>query len=295
MSLKYVDGAGHVRLALECDASRFLQAVELARDAIIATRLWQPQVAIVLGSGLGELAGCVQHASVVPYRSIPYFPQTSAAGHEGKLILGYLAGLPIILMQGRSHRYEGYSNSEVSFPVHCMQALGAHTLITTNAAGGLNTRFQTGDLMVLDSHIDFLWPRRMFHQSPSAGNGVRGRNPYDHELINRVKAIARQRDISLHQGCYLGTLGPTYETRSEYRMFRQTGADAVGMSTIPEVLAARDLAMRVLAFSVITPVASTDAPVSTTHAEVVDSGTAAGPKLLKIIQQLLEEMSGQPD
>ncbi len=282
------------RLPHERDEAGWEQAVERVRDAIITRRLFQPQIALILGSGLGDLADRVEHAVQIPYDSLPHFPCTFAAGHRGQLVLGYLAGLPVVIMQGRSHRYEGFSNLEISFPVLCMRALGAHTLITTNAAGGLNARFQTGDLMVLDSHLDFLWTRRQ----PTLGRShpaPPGPNPYDFTLIAQVKSIARRHDIQLHQGCYLATLGPTYETRSEYRWFRQTGADAVGMSTVPEVLAAQATGMRVLAFSVITNVASTDIPVSTTHQEVIDSGHLAGPRLMAVIEDLLGDMAGQPD
>lgn len=212
------------------------------------------------------------------------------------MICGYLAGLPVVLLQGRAHRYEGISNCQASFPVRCARALGADILITTNAAGGLNPRFQTGDLMVLDSHLDFLWPRGQFESDCQPTQiAPRRTPPYDWNLLTRAKELARRENITLHQGCYLATLGPTYETRSEYRMFRWAGADAVGMSTLPEVLAAQELSMRVLAFSVITNVASTDIPQTTTHAEVVDVGLAVGPKLLSIVSGLLEDLSGQPD
>lgn len=170
-------------------------------------------------------------------------------------------------------------------------------LITTNAAGGLNTRYTAGDLMVIDSHIDFLWVRGQwgvrdgFEQvAPSATNTV-----YAWDLIQHAKSIARRLNITLHQGCYLATLGPTYETRSEYRMFRWAGADAVGMSTIPEVLVAHKRGMQVLAVSVITNVASTDIPQTTTHEDVVALGNAAGPRLMKIIEAMLNERAGQPD
>jgi purine-nucleoside phosphorylase len=279
---------------IDLDSQSFRRAVETARDAITAVRLWQPEVAIVLGSGLGRLAELVSHSTSIPYTDIPNFPRTHAAGHLGRLILGYLSGMPVVLMQGRSHRYEGFANVDLAFPIHCMRALGAKTLMTTNAAGGLNPRFQAGDLMVLDSHIDFLWQRGLFGK-PECAPAMRGVSPYDYDLLAQAKKVARKLDIPLHQGCYLATLGPTYETRSEYRMFRRTGADAVGMSTIPEVLAARDLGMATLAFSVITNVASTDMPVTTTHEEVVDTGNSTGPQLMKIIQRILEQLSGQPD
>ncbi len=272
----------------------FQAAVSRARDCVQACRFWQPQVAIVLGSGLGLLASHVQHASTIDYDHIPFFPPTTASGHAGKLVLGYLGGMPVVIMQGRGHRYEGLADHQISFPIHCLHALGAKTLITTNAAGGLNARYRRGDLMLIDEHINFLWPRGQVERLPGT-QPAHCASPYDLQLMQRAHRIARRLDIDLRQGCYLATLGPTYETRSEYRFFRLLGADAVGMSTVPEVLAARDLGMRVLAASIITNVASTDTPLSTSHAEVVDTGQQAGPRLLQIITQLLEDMAGQPD
>lgn len=272
------------------------QRVDEAVTHITRKRLWQPSVAIVLGSGLGELVERVDHRESIPYGEIPHFCPTYASGHAGQLVTGYLSGVPVVLLQGRAHRYEGLSNHQASFPTECMHALGAHLLITTNAAGGLNTRFCAGDLMVIDSHIDFLWARSLWGTPNCLDQIAPARTPvYAWDLIQSAKSMARKQDITLHQGCYLATLGPTYETRSEYRMFRWTGADAVGMSTIPEVLVAQKRGMQVLAFSVITNVASTDAPQPTTHEEVVALGNAAGPRLMKIIEAMLNERAGQPD
>lgn len=272
------------------------EAVRQACKTVQQQKLLRPRVAIVLGSGLGELARQVVHSHSIAYRDIPGFPITHAAGHAGRLILGYLSGVPVVLMQGRSHRYEGRCVAEVQFPVRVMRALGAEMFIATNAAGGLNPRFEVGDLMVLDSHIDMLWPRgQPFGNRAFDPSLPRRDNPYTPGLVRKARAIARQQNTVLHQGCYLGTLGPTYETRSEYRFFRWAGADAVGMSTISEVLVARDLGMQVLAFSVITNVASVDVPSATSHDEVVQYGVTAGPRLMGIVQQYLEELSGQPD
>ncbi len=270
----------------------FADKVDSAREAIHKIRIHQPAVAIILGSGLGGLVDDIQHPSSVPYTEIPGFPQTAAAGHAGKLILGFLGGLPVVVMQGRAHRYEGWPSQAVEFPVHCMHALGAETLIVTNAAGGLNPRYRAGDLMAIDGHIDMLWYRQMIHpqQRHTRNDGI-----YDREAIEHCKHFARLDNTVLHQGAYLGTLGPTYETRNEYRAFRELGADAVGMSTLPEVKAASELGMSVVGFSVITNVASTDVPQSTTHEEVVDCGNAAGPKLLRIVTNLLHMWAGEPD
>jgi len=264
-------------------------------------RLWQPAVTIVLGSGLGPLADGIEHASRLAYGDIPHFCPTRADGHAGQVVMGYCGGMPVVLLQGRAHRYEGIGNAQACYPIACMQALGSSVLITTNAAGGLNPRYRAGDLMVIDSHIDFLWARgdweRGDREQSHAGPAWSPTRipPYDHHLRERAKRVARRKNIAIHQGCYLATLGPTYETRSEYRMFGLLGADAVGMSTVPEVLCAQRLGMQTLAFSVITNVASTDVPQSTTHTEVIAAGRAAGPQLLHIIEGVLQELSGQPD
>lgn len=283
-----------------CMSDEFESRVVACRDFVLSRRLLQPRVALILGSGLGSLVDHVSHPTCIPYAQLPHFSTTHAEGHAGQLVLGFLAGVPIVLMQGRAHRYEGLANWQAAFPVHCMHALGADTLITTNAAGGLNVRFQTGDLMAIDSHIDLLWPRGMFCNQRMLREELGGFQPsrtpvYDRRLLAQASQAACRRGLRLHQGCYLSTLGPTYETRSEYRMFRWTGADAVGMSTVPEVLAAQTLGMRTLAFSVITNVASTDTPQSTSHAEVVDSGIEAGPRLLTIVEDILQDLAGQPD
>ena len=282
--------------------------VENTCKAIFARRIHQPKVAIILGSGLGELAKHVEHAESIDYAELPCFPRTHASGHAGKLITGYLAGMPVTLMQGRSHRYEGFTDTDLALPIHCFHRIGARTLIVTNAAGGLNTRFRVGELMLIDQHIDLLWTtphaRTIGHRAYTLHSHLNlskhsvplhGSSPYDYDLMDRARRVARREDIELHQGTYLSTLGPTYETRSEYRMFRSFGADAVGMSTVPEVVAARQLEMRVLAFSVITNVASADLPSATSHKEVMDVGNLAGPRLMKIVCGVLGDLAGQPD
>ncbi len=291
-------------------AANYQQRLSETLACLQRHRLWQPTVAIVLGSGLGPLADGVAHASRLAYDDIPHFCPTRAEGHAGQVVMGYLGGMPVVLLQGRAHRYEGIGTAQACYPIACMQALGASVLITTNAAGGLNPRYRAGDLMVIDSHIDFLWARgdrergdaqqsdtlqNDWEQHVGSGWCPTRIPPYDQQLRERAKQIARRNNLAIHQGCYLATLGPTYETRSEYRMFGLLGADAVGMSTVPEVLCAQRLRMQTLAFSVITNVASTDVPQSTTHAEVVAAGRAAGPQLMLIIEGLLQELAGQPD
>lgn len=288
--MKFSAGQSQPWSPVSCET--FQRNVLNVRDAVLETRIHQPTVGLILGSGLGGLASQIAHCTNIPYAQLPGFPQTAAAGHAGQLCLGFLGGMPVAVMQGRAHRYEGWSNQAVEFPVHCLQALGVDTLIATNAAGGLNPRYRAGDLMAIDSHIDMLWYRRMVHPQSTT---PRRASIYDRDTIELCKRLARAGNTALHSGTYLATLGPTYETRNEYRVFRELGGDAVGMSTLPEVKAASELGMRVVAFSVITNVASTDVPQSTTHEEVVSCGDAAGPDLMKIIVQLLSTWSGEPD
>lgn len=284
-------------------------AIREAVEFISTARLLQPQVAIILGSGLGGLGDDVQHATAIPYAEIPNFQATHAVGHRGQLLLGYLAGVPIVVMQGRYHRYEGHSNQCVSFPVQVMAALGAKTLIVTNAAGGLNPRYTPGDLMLVDQHINALWPRGSSSVIPggSASDAYKtdiataspvGRHlsaVYDSSLLTQAARLAASCEIQLQRGTYVATLGPTYETRSEYRMFRWMGGDAVGMSTVPEVMAARHAGLRVLAMSVITNVACTDQAQGTSHEEVVQRGQEIEPKLRRLVRAILEEMAGPAD
>ena len=256
-------------------------------------RMLFPEVAIILGSGLGGLADSIEHPTKIPYSEIPHFPVTSAQGHAGNLVLGFLAGVPVVAMQGRIHRYEGFSPDEVCFPLRCMHQLGAQTLIVSNASGGLNPRYISGDLVVIDQHINFLGqPTR-----PESVNTTLSRNGeiYHRGLIERAHDHARRNGFSLHQGTYLATLGPTYETRSEYRFFRKTGADVVGMSTVPEVLCAAEMGMRILAFSIVTNVALPDHSTSTNHLEVISWSEIAAPKLRHIVTGLLQELAGPAD
>lgn len=284
-----------------------IDRVEEAARYVADRRFFQPQVAIILGSGLGGLVGDIVHATSLSYDDIPHFESTNAVGHAGQLVLGYLSGMPVVVMQGRYHRYEGHAHETVCFPVRVMKALGANTLLVTNAAGGLNPRFRPGDLMLVDQHINCLWPR-LSHSQPAdlsaqdcdcltrgPGQMRSSQEQYDHDLQQRIVRIALRSEIALQRGTYVATLGPTYETRAEYRMFRWMGGDAVGMSTVPEVLTARQLGMQVQAISVITNVAATDSAEGTSHEEVVAWGRQAEPKLRRIVGQLLEDLAGPPD
>ena len=266
-----------------------------AADAIRAACLTQPRVAIVLGTGLGGLAEQIERPTAVNYVDLPHFPRSTVLGHVGRLILGTLAGVPVAAMQGRFHLYEGYSPQQVVFPIRVLRLLGADTVIVTNAAGGLNPAHSVGDLMLISDHIGL--------PSMAGHNPLRGENDeavgprfppmvdaYDPRLRRLALDAAAHLGITLHEGVYAMVSGPNYETPAELRFLRVAGADAVGMSTVPEVIAARHMSMDVLAVSCVTNVALPPldaAPAEATHAEVVAVANAAGERLGRLITQVL--------
>ena len=254
--------------------------------------------AIVLGSGLGALADKIESPIAIPFSQIPGFARSTASGHRGQLIFGTLGGAPLIAMAGRLHRYEGWSNAQVAFPIQVMQALGASRFIASNAAGGVNPKLKVGDILVIRDHIDWLYQRsRLPAISPNAAQTntadpsdrppIRCGRVYDAELSCMALAAAREGGFTAIEGTYLATLGPTYETRAEYRMMRRMGADVVGMSTVPEVLAAIQAGMVVLALSIVSNVADPDRAIVADHAEVLQAGDAAAAKLEQIIRRVI--------
>jgi purine-nucleoside phosphorylase len=263
--------------------------------AIRSHRDLKPHVGLILGSGLGWVADKIEHATAIDYSLIPHFPVSTAAGHAGKLVVGYLSGLPIVAMKGRTHLYEGHAVDVATYPVRCMQKLGAEILIVSNASGGVNPRFQSGEVVAIDSHIDLMMrPRVMGSREPDIF--LSPRQPmYDASLIRMASKAAIRCGFALPQGTYLATLGPNYETRAEYRFFRKIGADMVGMSTVPEVQVAVELNMRVLGFSVVTNVANPDSLAKTDHAEVLSWSARAQRKLEPLLASLLSDLSGPPD
>jgi purine-nucleoside phosphorylase len=253
----------------------------------------KPRVGLILGSGLGLLADRIEQAFTIPYVDIPGFPESRVAGHAGNLVLGSLGGVQVIAMQGRAHLYEGWTASKATFPLRCMHALGIESLIVSNASGGINSRFHSGQVVLIDSHID--WMNRNGIQSEEANEGAaplglphRVGNPYDDGLLQSAERTAIQQGFSLSRGTYLATLGPNYETRAEYRMFAKLGADMVGMSTVPEVIVANQLGLRVLAFSIVTNVATPDVQKVTDHSEVLDWSRQAQTQLVPLIVSMLE-------
>jgi purine-nucleoside phosphorylase len=257
-----------------------------------------PTVAIILGSGLGGLADKVISPVEFPYGELPGMPKPTAHGHAGKLLIGQLGQCCVAVFAGRSHLYEGHAVETTIASVRLAAALGADLCIASNAAGGLNPRFQTGDLVAIDSHINLFYQQMpisdCIQQTVDQGQLHRASTPlYDLNLIATCTDISRNLGFTLHRGTYLGTSGPTYETRAEYRAFRTMGADMVGMSTILEMLTASQLGMRTLAFSVITNVANPDQPTQTTHEEVLDVAKVAQDRLLPLVEALLNSGTAQ--
>lgn len=252
-----------------------------------------PTTAIILGSGLGGLADKIQDPTVVPFTQIPGFVSSTAGGHRGELILGYLATRPVVAMAGRLHRYEGWTNDQVVFPVHVMAALGAVNLIVSNAAGGVNPRLRVGDLVIIRDHIN--WLGGCFLDFPtSPGPLTRQSDIYDPHWSAVAMRAAIEGRFNALPGTYLATLGPNYETRSEYRMMRRIGADVAGMSTVIEVLAAASLKMRILGLSMVSNVANPDRATQTNHAEVLEAGRAAEVKMEAVIRAVLTDDESAP-
>jgi purine-nucleoside phosphorylase len=260
----------------------------LLQDAVDLIRArWPqaPQLAIILGTGLGHLAEQMEQSLVIPYREIPGFPQSSALAHKGELVCGRWQNKPLIMLRGRSHVYEGYSFEQLMFPTQVLAAVGIQNLIVTNAAGGLNVQFRAGDLMLMEDHLNF-----MFRHSRSEVKCLRfgsSRPNYDPQWRDDALALALNLGIPLQRGVYVGVTGPNYETRAEYRAFRKIGGDAVGMSTLPEVIAATEAGLRVLGFSAITNVAKPDAPELVNAQEVVDVANHVAPKLARLLAELV--------
>ena len=255
-----------------------------------------PEIGLVLGSGLGGLADDVKNPVVIPFKDIPHWPVSTIEGHVGQLLIGELYGKPAMVMQGRVHYYEGYPMDQVTFPIRVMQRLSVSTIILTNAAGAIAPDYEPGDVMVLNDHIALIGMAGL--------NPLRGPNlsefgprfpdmskPYDKELIKLAHKIASDNKIVLHEGIYVCLSGPSFESPADLRFLRIIGADAVGMSTVPETIIARHGGTRVLAFSGISNKANLDGSTETTHEEVLQAGRLIVPKLSTIIRGVIESMT----
>lgn len=270
---------------------------EKAADVIRQHTPQAPSVGLVLGSGLGSLADSLENRVAIPYKDIPGFPQSTVHGHSGQLVIGQLEGQTVIAQQGRAHFYEGYTTQEITFPIRVMLALGIHTLILTNAAGGINPAYAVGDLMLLNDHINFVG---MTGSNPLMGPNDDTLGPrfvgmsqsYDRELRTLAHEAAKEAGIPLHEGVYTCLSGPNFETPAEIRMLRTIGSDTVGMSTVHEVLVARHQGIRVMACSGVTNVAidSVDTDLDANHEEVLEAGVVIVPRLTAILRGVLKRL-----
>lgn len=261
------------------------------RDRISVT----PRVGLILGSGLNALADSVENAQMIPFRELPHWPVSTVMGHSGQLVIGKLEGQPVFVLRGRVHFYEGYTMSQVTLPVRVMQMLKIETLIVTNAAGGINPDFVPGDVMLITDHLNLAG---MSGLNPLIGPNLDEIGPrfpdmsqaYDRSLLDLARFSAKKAGVSLQEGIYVGLSGPSFETPADLRFLRVAGADAVGMSTVPEVTVARHGGQRVLGFSGISNKANLDGSTITTHDEVMEAGRVITPKMEKIIRGVLQSM-----
>jgi purine-nucleoside phosphorylase len=277
----------------------YLQA-QSAADSIRTKTPIQPKLAIILGSGLGNFAAQVENATTIPYAEIPHFPQSTVVGHSGKLVLGTIAGVPIAVMQGRVHAYEGYSMAQVTFPTRVLGLLGVRQLIVTNAAGGINTRYGQGAIVAISDHINLtgtnaaLGPNEpRFGLLPSTGQRFFDMSTaYSPALRKLAIAEAAKQSWTLNEGVYLAVLGPSYETPAEIRAFRTLGADLVGMSTVHEVIIARHMGIEVLGLSVVTNMAAgvLDEPIN--HEEVMQIGQRIEGQFTSLLTALIPQLAG---
>jgi purine-nucleoside phosphorylase len=269
-------------------ANDLVRRVRASSEAIRARTQIKPSLAIILGTGLGALADEIETETTIPYEDIPGFPVPTVESHSGRLLLGHLSGQPVVAMQGRFHLYEGYTLSQVTFPVRVMRDLGAETLIVSNACGGMNPMWNVGDLMSIADHINLLGDNPLI--GPNADElGPRFPDmsePYDLKLQNTAIDVAKQERITLRRGVYVAVPGPNLETRAEYRLLRAAGADVVGMSTVPEVIVAIHAGMKVLGVSIVTDMCLPDALKPASVEEIIRVAGAAEPKLTQLIRSV---------
>lgn len=276
--------------------SDLLRQMEEARAAIMARGAASPLIGLILGSGLGDLADQIESAVRIPYGEIPHFPVSTVEGHAGELVVGTLMGQTVVAMKGRVHYYEGYTMQQVTFPVRVMKALGVQTVIVTCAAGGLNPNFQAGDLMLITDHINLMGEDPL--RGPNHG-ALGPRFPamvdaYTPELRQMALAVAEELGFTLRQGVYSPISGPCYNTSAELRMLQRLGSDAVGMSTVPEVIVARHMGLRVLGIACITDMALPDSPVHLTHEQVMEVANRTKPRFQNLIKGVLRRLEVRP-
>ena len=267
----------------------YLEKIEEAAKFLKSKVKEIPEIAIILGTGLGDLINYIKDSEAIDYKDIPFFPVSTVEGHSGRLIFGSLGGKKVMAMQGRFHYYEGYDMKEVTFPVRVMQNLKVKKLFVSNAAGGMNKEFQVGDVMVITDQIN------LFPENPLRGKNFEELGPrfpamteaYSHKMIELADMIAAKKGMRLMHGVYVGTPGPTFETPAEYEYFRIIGGDAVGMSTVPEVIVANHAGMEVFGVSVITDLGGKDIKEVPTHEEVQKAALKAQPNMTSLITEML--------
>ena len=266
-----------------------LEKIQQTADFLRQRAGEMPKLAIILGTGLGNLVDHIDDKLYIPYSEIPNFPVSTVQGHSGNLIFGKMGGKPVIAMQGRFHYYEGYDMKTVTFPVRVFKALGVETLVVSNAAGGMNKEFRVGDVMIITDHIN------LFPENPLRGKNYEELGPrfpamteaYDRKLVALADSIGAEKGLRLMHGVYVGTTGPTFETPAEYEYFRVIGGDAVGMSTVPEVIVAAHAGMRVFGISVITDLGGKDVTEVPTHEEVQKAAVKAQPTVEAIVKEMV--------
>lgn len=257
------------------------------------TSSFVPEIGIILGTGLGSLVDDIEVIYEVSYADIPHFPVATVEFHSGKLFFGTLSGKNVVCMQGRFHYYEGYTMQQVAFPVRVMKLLGVHTLMVSNAAGGMNDLYKLSDLMIIKDHISLFLPNNPLTGPNLDELGDRFPDmcdPYDPALVSMALGIAREKEVSIHAGVYVSVPGPHLETRAEYRMLRMLGADAVGMSTVPEILAARQMNLRCFGLSVITDMGIPEKLEKADIAKIIAAAKRAEPNMTLIIKEMIQQL-----
>lgn len=268
-------------------------SAQVAEAVAVIESQWseKPRAGVVLGTGLGSVAGEIENQVAIDYASIPHFPHSTVVSHTGQLVCGSLCRLPVVAMEGRFHAYEGYTHQQITFPIRVMRAMGAETLIVSNAAGGMNPFYKLGDIVVIDDHINLMGDNPLIGRNddrlgPRFPDMSRS---YDPALADRALEIALSENISAHRGVYAAVTGPNLETRAEYRFLRAIGADLVGMSTVPEVIVAVHGGMRVLGLSIITDICLPDALEPADIGRIIATANEAEPNLRKIVLGVLKD------
>lgn len=272
-----------------------LEQIDEAADAVRSKTSYKPRIGLILGSGLNSLADSVQNADIIHFADLPNWPVSTVHGHSGRLVIGDLEGQPVFVMQGRVHFYEGYSMSQITLPVRVMLRLGLEMMIVTNAAGGINPEFEPGDVMLITDNLNFVG---MAGANPLMGPNIDELGPrfpdmsqsYDRDLMAVARKVSADEKIPLREGVYCALSGPSFESPADLRFLRAVGADAVGMSTAPEVIVARHGGMRVLGLSGISNKANLDGSTITTHEEVIEAGKVITPKIETIVRGVLRSL-----